>query len=107
MGIVIPVTIFIVFHFYLILTDLFAMLIADSALPSSMLLILLLITSFCSLFFCTWCCFFSADKSGFLKSSLQILLYPVFCIPDSLSAGIAALQGFSRQVGGGGGINTR
>lgn len=57
-GIVIPVTFFIVFHFYLILTDLFAMLIADSALPSSMLLILLLMTSFSSLFFCTWCCFF-------------------------------------------------
>lgn len=60
--------------------------------------ILLLITSFCSLSFCTWCCFYSADKEGFLKSSLQILLYPVFCISDRLSSGISVLQGFSCWV---------
>lgn len=103
----IPVTVFIGFHFYLILTGLSVMLIMDSAPHPSMLLILWLIISFCSLSFCTSCCFFSADKEGFLKSSLQILLYPVFCIPDRLSAGIAALRGSSWGIGGGGGINTR
>lgn len=52
-------TIFIAFHFYLILTDLSTMLIVDSALPSSLLSTLLLIISFCSLSFCTGCWFFS------------------------------------------------
>lgn len=47
--------------------------------------------------------FFSADKEGFLKRSLKILLYPVFCIPDRLSAGIAVLQGFSQGAEGDGG----
>lgn len=75
----IPVTIFIVFHFYLILPDLSVMLTVDSALPPSMLLMLLLIISFCSLSFCTWCWFFSADQEGFLKSSLQILSV-LFCV---------------------------
>lgn len=36
-------------------------------------------------FFCTWCCFFSADMEDFLKSSLQILVYPFFCILFSVS----------------------
>lgn len=49
-------------------------------------------------FFCTWCCFISADKEGFLKSGLQILVYPFFCFPGRLSAEIAALQGISWGV---------
>lgn len=50
----VPVAIFIVFHFYLILADLSAVLIVDSALSPLMLLMFFLIISFC-----TWCCFFS------------------------------------------------
>lgn len=98
-------TIFIVFYFYLILRDLSSMVIVDSALPPSMLLTLLLVISFCSLSFCTWCCFFSADKEGFLTSSLQILLYPVFCIRHRLSAWDCSSARFFLR--GGGGINTR
>lgn len=58
----IPVTGFIVFHFYLILTGPSAMLIVDSALSPFIFLILLLVISFCPLSFCTWCCFFHADR---------------------------------------------
>lgn len=88
----IPVTGFIIFRFYLILTGPSATLRVDSALSPAMFLILLLITSFCSLSFCTWCCFFHAGREGSLKSNLQILLYRAPCIPDRLSA---VLQGFS------------
>lgn len=52
----VPVAIFIVFHFYLILADLSAVLIVDSALSPLMLLMFFLIISFC-----TWCCFFSCQ----------------------------------------------
>lgn len=64
----ISVTVFIVFHFYLILTDLSAMLVVDSAPPPSVLLILLLNISFSLLSFCTWFWFFSVlTRRAFLK----------------------------------------
>lgn len=96
----IPVTAFIVFCFYLILTGPSAMLRVDSALSPAMFLILLLITSFCPLSFCTWCCFFHAGREGFLKSNLQILLYRAPCIQIDCQQFCKAFLG-----GGGGGIN--